>query len=85
MELDIRCVASQRERVFSATIARVGGMTPTTLHHSQAIEAHAARARVLEAAYGAPPGALRPAASITRYRALHGSSRRSERRCLLGK
>jgi len=38
-------------------------MTPAAVHHGQATELHAARARVLEAAFARQPRALRPQAA----------------------
>ena len=41
----------------------IGLMTPAAVHHGQAPQLHAARARVLDAAYAAEPRAVRPQAA----------------------
>ena len=41
----------------------IGLMTPAAVHHGHAPELHAARADVLDAAYAAPPRAVRPQAA----------------------
>jgi putative transposase len=43
----------------------IGLMTPAAVHHGRAHELHAERARVLEAAYAATPGTVRPPAAHT--------------------
>jgi hypothetical protein len=57
--------ADASTRASSISGSDIGLMTPSVVHHGHAEQVHAARARVLAAAYAATPETLRPTRAPT--------------------